>query len=112
MKYIRTRGKIFKVIEEKESEDFIIIKGMFGECRCPKLNILKQADTIEELCDGFVIKWSNGTYCKTIMDSLDQAKYWLKQDNNATIYGAIFTDKGIIFVAKPNEKGELELWRD
>lgn len=30
---------------------------------------------------------------------------------NNTIYGAIWTDKGLIYVAKMNEKGELELYK-
>ena len=29
--------------------------------------------------------------------------------NLTCIYGAIWTDKGLIYVAKMNEKGELEL---
>lgn len=36
----------------------------------------------------------------------------LKRENNyptAQIYGAIWTDKGLIYVAKMNDKGELEL---
>ena len=30
-------------------------------------------------------------------------------DDLSKIYGAIFTDKGIIYVAKMNDEGELEL---
>ena len=71
--------------------------------------LCKQADTIKELCDVFVIKRGNGTYCNILMINLDQAKYWSKDDNNAIIYGAIWTDKGLIYVAKMNENGELEL---
>lgn len=69
--------------------------------------VLKQANTIEELCDEFVIRWSNKTYCDNLMKTLEQARYWLTNDNNAEIYGAIWTDKGLIYVAKMDEKGEL-----
>lgn len=67
--------------------------------------IIKQADTIEELCDRFVAK----TY--------DITQYWVEQYlENAkkycgieTIYGAIWTDKGLLYVAKMGSEGKLEL---
>ena len=62
--------------------------------------ITKEADTIEELCDEFVGVVGNmhrqltGTNIKS----------W-----NDTVYGAIWTDKGLIYIAKMNNEGELEL---
>lgn len=66
-------------------------------------NVLKQADTIEELCDEFVCFENKMTFhnLETITSSCN-----LK---HLTIYGAIWTDKGLIYVAKMNDKGELEL---
>ena len=68
---------------------------------------IREAKTIEELCDGFV-------YCKRgfyeIYRQLDFAHYdkeYIK--NGGTIKGAIWTSKGLIYVAKMNENGELEL---
>ena len=62
----------------------------------------KQADTIEELCDEFVYV-EEGCYPE-ISDELD-----LMQTKSTIIFGAIWTDKGLIYVAKMNDKGELEL---
>ena len=74
--------------------------------------VIKQADIIEELCDEFVLDGMLGQLSITdfynyhFHNSIEQI---LK--NNQTIYGAIWTDKGLIYVAKLNEKGELELIR-
>ena len=67
-------------------------------------NILKVTDTIEEVCDAFVGKFDNGNYIQLV--NLEERKQYpaIKE-----IYGAIWTDKGLIYVAKMNEKGELEL---
>ena len=112
MKYIRTKdGKIFEI--EKDlgrygtSKAVIIcdFDGNFIDVR--KQNMIhSQADTIEELCDEFVIKVKTG-YLITYYD-----KKLLTQDankNGADVYGAIWTDKGLIYIAKMNDKGELEL---
>ena len=66
---------------------------------------IREADTIEELCDRFVAK------------TCDITEYWVEKKLECakmycgveTIYGAIWTDRGLIFVAKMNDKGELEL---
>ena len=115
MKYIRTKvGILFEVLEEKE--DFFVCKSHYE--KRPLLNtnnigkwaVSNQADTIEELCDEIVVEllaegkhylYRNGTNVKTA--KLAYSDY----ANN--IYGAIWTDKGLIYVAKMNEKGELEL---
>lgn len=68
-------------------------------------DIIKQAKTIEELCDRFVAK------------TCDITEYWVEKKLECakmycgieTIYGAVWTSKGLIFVAKMNDKGELEL---
>ena len=64
---------------------------------------IKEADTIEELCDEFVIKDVNEKYAY-IREERPDILY-----QNCEIYGAIWTDKGLIYVAKMNEEGELEL---
>ena len=68
--------------------------------------IVKQADTIEELCDEFVI-WTENKKAKELAN-YDVAKVFMR-NYNVIIYGAIWTDKGLIYVAKMNDKGELEL---
>ena len=58
------------------------------------------ADTIEELCDEFVGIYHN--ICEVVLTKDNWDKYDI-------FCGAIWTDKGLIYVAKMNEKGELEL---
>ena len=71
----------------------------------------KQADTIEELCDEFV--YFDITHRTHIVCSLEEYKRY-KQDKYWTCdlhfwYGAIWVDgKGLIYVAKMNENGDLK----
>ena len=83
----------------------------------------KMANNIEELCDEFDWKWNEKEFpystarqhsrysgygdLKRAMRGEENYGKYLNQDYE--IYGAIWTDKGLIYVAKMNEKGELEL---
>ena len=76
-----------------------------------KDEILAEAETIEELCDEFVIEYLTS-------EEVIQIRYpefqWAKEDfesnKKGTLYGAIrVSGKGLIYVAKMNESGELEL---
>ena len=105
MKYIRTKDKNNLIIDLTNmllpynlTDEYIDFNkfGMF--------KIVKQADTIKELCDEFVVVRENG---EPMIVSLELAKEYAKC--SITTYGAIWTDKGLIYVAKMNEKGELEL---
>lgn len=136
MKYIRTKeGKIvdtttkylnfvskeeyLKQVEENR-EGLIIsyIENNVWYCYCEedgnvewKTDILAQANTIEELCDELVAISKNNHKTHFVIHryfgSFDIDE-WLK-NNIYEIYGAIWTDKGLIYVAKMNDKGELEL---
>ena len=66
---------------------------------------LKQSDTIEELCDVLVCI-DKITGCHTIWKVIDKYDLILEDYD---WYGAIWTEKGLIYVAKMNEKGKLEL---
>lgn len=91
MKYIRTKDGIEKLDADREH----LAKYMNG----------KQADTIEELCDEFVFIKGNS---KNVFPPITYNK---QKDIKFfdEIYGAIWTNIGLIYVAKMNEKGELEL---
>jgi len=102
MKYIRTKDGIFRYeIWEKDIVDFYVKAGtlILGEKTDGKI-----ADTIEELCDEFV---SVSSIVKVINNRLEIIK--ILANKGDVIYGAIWTDKGLIYVAKMNDKGELEL---
>lgn len=115
MKYIRTKDGIVNVsnMQEYEADDENnnrIFDGYGlddGSIYYPTEDIIKQADTIEELIDEYVLV-EKSARCFLNYDEIteDDLKLCL-QDHD--IFGAIWTDKGLIYVAKMNEKGELEL---
>ena len=114
MKYIRTKDGIYEVV--KEDGNWLEIISNFErkmQCHCviKKHAVIKQADTIEELCDEFVWVSVNGEYHnrKANTYGLETSKMHRNSLQIKEIYGAIWTDKGLIYVAKMNEKGELEL---
>ena len=130
MKYIRTKdGRIIKI---SDWENYLklkvvkITKSHFCELKLKvdrmyedtetyknywyKTKIIVQADTIEELCDGYIIV-PNTKYGIPFTRRIDDFDFLhpLDKDITEAIYGFIKTDRGLIYVAKMNEKGELEL---
>ena len=116
MKYIRTKDGIIN--SEKGNE---LMKQAF-DYGCPTgFKFVSQADTIEELCDELVVHNPNNdnefypqwfVYLNSWKNMLNEkhAKHCVEfYDKPVEIYAAIWTDKGLIFVAKTNDKGELEL---
>lgn len=101
MKYIRTKDGTIKT-------QYDTIRPQFVE---------KRADTIEELCDVFDVVADNIETSKynpthSITVSIHKAKKLRKlfqETTNVKVFGAIWTDEGLIYVAKMNKKGELEL---
>ena len=83
-------------------------------------NAIKQANTIEELCDDFIYKnelykeirkFYNHFLGEEVIRLTDVGDLFfdLEKEEWQKIYGAIWTGKGLIYVAKMNDKGELEL---
>lgn len=64
------------------------------------------SNNLEELCDESVLI-RNDLHLNERTANFEYAKRMAKQ--GFIVYGAIWTDKGLIYVAKMNEKGELEL---
>ena len=120
MKYIRTKDGIYDKPINTFEHSWGEISWSIGEERYvahnkeeyeKQINELRLADTIEELCDAFII-----------IDEDNKRNIYLKEDgwtfdmmqdlgmwSDRTCYGAIWTDKGLIFVAKMNDKGDIEL---
>ena len=77
--------------------------------------VIQEADTIEELCDEYIVKYRHLYYRNYSLEKAIQKRDWLCKNNfvvlgeKPDIYGAIWTNKGLVYVAKLNEKGELEL---
>ena len=118
MKYIRTKdGRVFDKSKETIVFDILYPRGeeLISRTIDLKEDVLKQANTIEELCDKFVVyqPWTDSCYLTAAEECIRsniQANYYKNLGyENPTVYGAIWTDRGLIYVAKTNEKGELEL---
>lgn len=109
MKYIRTKdGRIIGF--EPKTKDLDLIKYLSQFVNYQGENTpVKQADTIEELCDCFAVirPQPRGTDHYILHRFAFVKEHCLNGDE--MVYGAIWTDKGLTYVAKMNDKGELEL---
>ena len=104
MKYIRTKDGIYEVVEDRKDGMWAVVKEHKPDNYNFKMSlrkITKIADTIEELCDEFIGVVGNMHRQLTGTN--------IRSWNDCSIYGAIWTDKGLQFVARMNSKGEFEL---
>lgn len=141
--FIKTEHNIFEVVEETNLIYRVKAKGnphnIYSKSKCQN-NVIARADTIEELCDGFIgvhdkewfrknciatkginyfqkpFELEYGIYEKDFANvKLKNQNGWeytaieWQRDEHDFIFGYIETDKGLIYVAKMNEKGTLEL---
>ena len=104
MKYIRTNMNRIVDIDKTQLM-------LYGKA-------IKVADTIEELCDCFVYTLHKEGIGFQLSFELTKAlaRNCIREKmlgrvkaKEVRVYGAIWTDKGLIYVAKMNKKGELEL---
>ena len=104
MKYVRTKDGIFEKANQTiyKNEKIEYLDGL------ELVRIIDQADAIKELCDEFVIKVKNNGYLLCPYEKALSLTEEAKQ-RDASIFGAIWTDKGLIFVARMNNERELEL---
>lgn len=117
-KYIRTKDGIYEIKENIMLTSLPPQYQRIDGKGIPQTEVIKQADAIEELCDEFVYINGNGTHYHW-----DQLDYEERKDlvfksgelngkrlfEVITLYGAIWTDKGLIYVAKMNNHCRLEL---
>ena len=120
--YIRTKDGVFELDENMNiTENYLINsyvndEDVFGnkDIMYEDLGkIINQADTIEALCDRFVFidkKYQQEKNRYQVYTRLFEKKNLPKYIQNGTeIYGAIWCEWGLKYVAKMNEDGELEL---
>ena len=121
MKYIRTKDDY--VGETIYSFDIPKFENDEANALLKKLQetieqvVIKYADTIEELCDEFVVYWDKyksyevlkyeDLFARTEYGNMRYDYFFNKKE--LVVYGAIWTERGLLYVAKMNEKGELEL---
>lgn len=105
MRYIRTKETDCCII------DTIKYKEITGEdCFIPENEIVDEANTIEELCDEFIVVSDNCE--KPIISALpfiELQLYAIGRTKYVNCYGAIWCEWGLKYVAKMNDKGKLEL---
>lgn len=126
-KYIRTKNGIFDT--SKGIYTSSIKMWAIGTVTIYEKDIIKESDNLEDLFDEFIAHWkkddkefgTNGTYWKDNNEkpryfqynNLDvicsEISYFASSLDRLDIYGALWTDKGLIYVAKMNKDGEWEL---
>lgn len=124
MKYARTMDDRFPIVYERDKPGFdapIMFQDgttarvqdedivRLGHPRClsfymRRKYIVKEADTVEELCDELLVKMGDEYVTKRTMLELRDMNNYVQ-----AIYGVIKTGKRRIRVAKMNEEGEWEL---
>ena len=122
MRYIRTKdGKIWSFSNPNNNFLYEGRSKKNGKWVHEIGEVVKEADTIEELCDCFV-KFRHEVYnidritirfkyeFVGIYKRFSKARKGLRyRDFSDILYGAVWTDKGLIYVAKFNKEGEFDL---
>lgn len=109
MKYIRTKDGIQDIMQLTPVYPYKTLIEYIED------NAINDANTIEELCDRCIVIrqfydfYKIGSFYECEYE-IDCFKRKIKSNSPIiAIYGAIWTSKGLIYAAKMNEKGELEL---
>ena len=104
--YIRTKNRIYKVESETcHKKGYYIDR--YEEDVILKEQVIKQSENLEELCDRFVVMDKETKEVMNIVSFLEYAKLWSYCKYN--IYGAVWCEWGLKYVAKLDDKGELVL---
>lgn len=106
--YIRTKNRIYEV----ESETFDKQGYFVGEYDVIlKEQVISQSENLSGLIDEFVIIRADTKINQLVRtDNIEYLKEMIKEDKRIIeVKGAVWTDKGLIFVAKMNDNEDLEL---
>lgn len=104
--YIRTKNMIFQVESETcDKQGYYIDR--YEEDVILKKRVIKQSENLEELCDRFVVMDKETKEVISIVSFLAYAKLWSYCKYN--IYGAVWCEWGLKYVAKSDDEGKLEL---
>ena len=119
--YIRTKDKIYEVTNDKWGRNSVIEEDGVFKLHCEgasgvhwwaELLPLNQSENLEELCDLYIDEETQTIFHKHngyVINWKTNMVYSLKalSESYHSVKGAIYTDKGLIYVAKMNDKGEL-----
>ena len=106
MSYIRTKDGVYEI--ESTLRDNGFVKGYnVGEMAfIRKDQVIKYSENLEELCDEFV---GIDKTCENGHQLLRAIPYKCANFWNGGVYGAIWTSKGLIYVAIMDSDGKLVL---
>ena len=122
MKYIRTKDNIYEVYARERCPNGCVITT--SGVRVPYTDIIRESNNVKELFDGYYLDIDNHPwqfdftqiYNEDELDrAFDEKISWQNYSDRKgleyeiNLYGFIKTDKGLIFVAKMNDKGDPEL---
>ena len=120
MNYIRTKDNIYEEYAREKCIHGCVITTT--GVKIPFTDIIFQSNKIEELCDGYYLDIDNHSFDTTQIYGKDELSKALKERTDwqnysdrkhlaydIYLYAFIKTDKGFIFVARINEKGDPEL---
>lgn len=109
--YIKTKNMIYEA--ESALRDNGFVKGYnVGEMEfIRKEQVINQSENLFELIDEFVVIRDNTKTNQLVRtDNIEYLKEIMKEDKRIIdVKGAIWTEWGLKYVAKLNDKGELEL---
>ena len=108
--YIRTKNRIYQA--ESTLRDNGFIKGYnVGEMAfIRKDQVLNQSENLEELCDEFVVHRKESDYNFVWNEERNIGfNHFCALPEKFDVFGAIWASKGLIYIAKMNDKGEWEL---
>ena len=121
--YIRTKYKIYKVESTLRDNGFVKGYNIGYMAFITKDQVINQSENLEELCDEFVLHYGDtmqtsipipwATYERRD-DNWQKHKEKLiselkKAERKATVYGAVWCEFGLKYVAKMNSDGKLVL---
>ena len=116
-KYLRTKDEILTIRTNLNNQVFVVdSKGKWFEPEYIEKDIIKEADTLEELLDCIVVDYGHYKHFMSkpfgcAIENIVKNDYSMKGIKEGTIkvYGAIWCKWGLKYVAKMDDKGELEL---
>lgn len=107
MKYVRTKDGIYELDKYKEKYHYFKVNG--SAYKLQKISECKQANTIEELGDVYVIAPKDSKskpYTVNTLSMFDDVEDVLRHND---IYLSIWVGALLKHAAKMNDKGDLEL---
>lgn len=109
--FVRTKDKIIKVDETGYIKEIDVCGNkclfLFNKNYLYGREVIKQADSIDMLCDCFIIKFvESNTF--SAYDTYEEARYVYEHDKQNTtciLYGVIETETALYYEAIENDEG-------